>query len=96
MLLDTYETFGCKSGIPTFRYSLIDGVKDGYLVSPTVIDARSQVTTQLLSDQGYAYVEPTSQGEDTSLTLKRKILKTLLFPQYQCHSLQGFHGKRDV
>ncbi|HPV15100.1 MAG TPA: DEAD/DEAH box helicase family protein [Candidatus Cloacimonadota bacterium] len=64
LLLDTYETFGCKSGTPTFRYSLVDGVQDGYLVNPTVIDARSQVTTQLLSDEGYAYVVPTEAGED--------------------------------
>lgn len=25
-LLDTYKTFGCESGNPTFRYSLLDGV----------------------------------------------------------------------
>jgi len=65
LLMDTYETFGCKSGIPTFRYSLVDGVKDGFLVNPTVIDARSNVTTQLLSDEGFKYVETTAQGEDS-------------------------------
>jgi type I restriction enzyme R subunit len=27
-LLSTYQTFGCDSGEPTFRYSLLDGVKD--------------------------------------------------------------------
>ena len=27
LLLDTYRTFGCESGLPTFRYSLLDGVK---------------------------------------------------------------------
>jgi len=26
LLLDTYRTFGCESGQPTFRYSLLDGV----------------------------------------------------------------------
>ena len=31
MLLDTYRTFGCENGIPTFRYSLLDGVKEGFL-----------------------------------------------------------------
>ncbi|MEW6168048.1 MAG: hypothetical protein AB1651_10175 [Pseudomonadota bacterium] len=30
LLLDTYRTFGCESGQPTYRYSLLDGVKDGY------------------------------------------------------------------
>jgi type I restriction enzyme R subunit len=54
VLLDTYRTFGCESGEPTFRYSLLDGVADGYLVNPIVVDARSTVTTQLLSDEGYA------------------------------------------
>src|SRR5438045_745284 len=48
LLLDTYRTFGCENGQPTFRYSLLDGVKDGFLVNPTVVDARTGVTTQLL------------------------------------------------
>src|ERR1039458_9879021 len=48
-LMDTYRTFGCEDGQPTFRYSLLDGVKEGFLVNPTVVDARSEVTTQLLS-----------------------------------------------
>ncbi|PIY71761.1 restriction endonuclease subunit R, partial [Candidatus Roizmanbacteria bacterium CG_4_10_14_0_8_um_filter_33_9] len=53
-LLDTYKTFGCEKSEPTFRYSLVDGVKDGFLVNPIVADARTEITTQLLSDQGYA------------------------------------------
>ena len=35
LLLDTYRTFGCESGEPTFRYSLLDGVYDGVLINPT-------------------------------------------------------------
>lgn len=46
MLLDTYTTFGCEQGIPTFRYTLVDGAKDKILVQPTVIDARTDVTNQ--------------------------------------------------
>jgi type I restriction enzyme R subunit len=34
MMLDTYKTFGCVSGEPTYRYSLIDGVRDGFLINP--------------------------------------------------------------
>ena len=45
LMLDTYRTFGCGSGEPTYRYSLLDGVRDGYLISPTVVDARTEVTT---------------------------------------------------
>lgn len=53
LLLDTYRTFGCEDGQPTFRYSLLDGVKGGFLVNPTVVDARTDVTTQLLSEEGF-------------------------------------------
>lgn len=53
MLLDTYTTFGCESGVPTYRYTLVDGAKDGFLRQPIVVDARTDVTTKLLSEQGY-------------------------------------------
>lgn len=65
-LLDTYVTFGCESGQPTFRYSLTDGVNDPegpFLVNPTVVDARTEITTQLLSDQGYAVHKVTEEVE---------------------------------
>jgi len=58
-----YRTFGCENGQPTFRYSLIDGVKDGFLVNPIVVDARTDITAQLLSDKGYAVVIPLEDGE---------------------------------
>jgi len=66
MLLDTYTTFGCESGIPTYRYTLADGAKDGYLKQPIVIDARTDVTTKLLSEQGYGVMVTvaTSEQED--------------------------------
>jgi type I restriction enzyme, R subunit len=56
-LLDTYVTFGCESGQPTFSYSLLDGVNDPdgpFLVNPIIIDARTNITTKLLSEEGYA------------------------------------------
>jgi type I restriction enzyme, R subunit len=65
MLRDTYATFGCEGGDPTFRYSLIDGVKGGFLVNPRVLDARTEITTQLLSDEGYAVAITTEEGEET-------------------------------
>jgi type I restriction enzyme, R subunit len=64
IMLDTYRTFGCESGQPTFRYSLIDGVNDGYLINPVVADARTDVTTQLLSDKGYSVITFTDVGEE--------------------------------
>jgi type I restriction enzyme R subunit len=64
LLLDTYKTFGCDSGQPTFRYSLIDGVKDGFLINPIVVDARTEITTQLLSDKGYSVLTFVDNEED--------------------------------
>jgi type I restriction enzyme, R subunit len=62
-LLDTYKTFGCESGTPTFRYSLIDGVKEGYLLNPVVVDARTEITTELLAEQGYSVIVENQEGE---------------------------------
>ncbi|QDC36027.1 DEAD/DEAH box helicase [Sphingobium fuliginis ATCC 27551] len=60
MMLDTYRIFGCEGGEPTFRYSLLDGVRDKFLINPYVIDARTEITTQLLSDEGFV-VETTDE-----------------------------------
>ncbi len=66
IMLDTYRTFGCESGEPTFRYSLLDGVRDGVLVNPTVVDARTDVTTELLSEEGFvvSFIDEET-GEET-------------------------------
>lgn len=67
-LLDTYKTFGCESGTPTFRYSLIDGVRDGYLLNPVVVDARTEITTELLADEGYSVLQENEDGERVEQT----------------------------
>lgn len=61
-LMDTYKTFGCESGEPTFRYDLVAGVKDGYLINPVVVDARTEITSQLLSDQGLSLHRTDDEG----------------------------------
>lgn len=75
MLRDTYTTFGCEGGDPTFRYSLLDGVKDGFLINPWVVDARTEITTQLLSDEGYAVALATEEGEVTETFISRDFEK---------------------
>ncbi len=72
LLLDTYRTFGCESGQPTFRYSLLDGVKDGFLLNPTVVDARTDVTTQLLSEEGFVVSFIDETGEDLEEAYKQR------------------------
>lgn len=77
-LLDTYKTFGCESGQPTFRYSLIDGVNDPegpYLVNPTVVDARTEITTQLLADKGYAVMVQSEDEEEEETYFARDFEK---------------------
>ncbi len=72
MLLDTYRTFGCESGTPTFRYALLDGVADGFLTNPHAVDARTNITTKLLSEQGYAALTTNDEGEITEQCFTRK------------------------
>ncbi len=64
MLLDTYTTFGGADGKPTYQYSLVHGVKDGFLVNPFVVDARTEITTQLLSEQGYSVSKKNEDGNE--------------------------------
>ena len=81
LLLDTYRTFGCKSGQPTFRYSLLDGVRDGVLINPTVVDARTDVTTQLLSDEGFVATFTDDTGEDQEETYKQREFEKRFFSE---------------
>lgn len=79
LLLDTYRTFGCDDGQPTFRYSLLDGVKEGFLINPTVVDARSEITTQLLSEDGFVVEFKDDQGDDQKETFKQREFEKRFF-----------------
>ena len=79
LLLDTYRTFGCDDGQPTYRYSLLDGVKDGFLINPTVVDARSDITTQLLSEDGFVAEFKDDQGEDQKESFKQREFEKRFF-----------------
>lgn len=81
MLLDTYTTFGCEDGKPTYQYSLLHGVKDGFLVNPCVVDARTEITTQLLSDEGYTVEITDDDGEETSTTFSQRDFEKKLFSE---------------
>ncbi len=80
MLLDTYHTFGCDNGIPTFRYSLLEGVKDGFLINPLVVDARTDITTQLLSDEGYTVITE-DDSEESEETFKQSDFEKKFFSE---------------
>jgi type I restriction enzyme R subunit len=79
LLLDTYRTFGCESGQPTFRYSLLDGVKEGYLINPTVVDARTEITTTLLSEEGFVVSFTDDAGDDQQQAFKQREFEKRFF-----------------
>ena len=79
LLRDTYRTFGCESGEPTFRYSLLDGVKDGYLINPTVVDARTDVTTQLLADKGFVVSFTDDTGDEHEEAFRQREFEKRFF-----------------
>ena len=81
LLLDTYRTFGCESGEPTFRYSLLDGVSDGHLINPRVVDARTEVTTQLLADKGFVVSFTDDEGEQQQEAFKKRDFEREFFSE---------------
>ncbi|MGC9258689.1 MAG: DEAD/DEAH box helicase family protein [Phycisphaerae bacterium] len=73
---DTYNYFGCKPGFPTFRYDIVDAVKDPegpFLCLPKIIDLRSDITTQALADSGWAVVINEQEENFKIKDLERKI-----------------------
>ncbi len=79
LLLDTYRTFGCENSQPTYRYTLLDGVKEGYLINPTVVDARTEITTELLSKEGFVVSFTDDNGEDQQEAFKQREFEKRFF-----------------
>ena len=79
LLLDTYRTFGCANSQPTFRYLLLEGVRDGYLINPTVVDARTEITTELLSQEGFVVSFTDDAGEDQQEAFKQREFEKRFF-----------------
>jgi type I restriction enzyme R subunit len=79
ILVDTYKTFGCEPGHPTFSYDLEKGANDGYLIKPTLVDARTEITTQLLSDAGYSIRFSNETGAEVSEAFKQKDFERKVF-----------------
>lgn len=101
LLLDTYRTFGCDDGTPTFRYSLLDAVRAKpapYLVNPVALDARTEITTQMLA-KGYAVkVEASEDGQETELVFEGRDFERTFFSDETNRSFVDCflnHAKRD-
>ena len=75
LLLDTYRTFGSDDDKPTFRYTLLSAVQHvpPYLCNPVTLDARTDITTQMLSDEGYAVTVPANEdGQEQEVVLGKR------------------------
>jgi type I restriction enzyme R subunit len=75
-LRDTYHYFGCEPGQPTFRYDIIDAVKDPegpFLCLPKIIDCRSDITTQALQEAGWTVVINEQEDNFKIQDLERKV-----------------------
>ena len=81
LLLDTYKTFGCESGEPTFKYGLIKGVEDGHLVNPIVVDGRTNITTRLLSEKGYEIQYEDENGEENEKIYRSRHFEKKFFSE---------------
>jgi len=79
LLIDTYKTFGCKPGHPTFSYDLERGANEGYLIKPTLVDARTEITTELLSENGYSVRVINEAGEEVEETFNQKDFERNVF-----------------
>lgn len=70
-LRDTYYAFGLTPGEPTFEYTMQQAIADGYLVMPHALDVRTDVTAQLMSDEGFQVtVADYESGEDIDLSFR--------------------------
>src|SRR6266404_3496179 len=75
-LRDTYHYFGCKPGFPTYRYDIIDAVRDPegpFLCLPKIFDVRSDITTQALDESGWAVFVNEQEESFKIQDLERKI-----------------------
>ena len=82
-LRDTYLAFGLPPGEPTYAYTIAQGVTDGYLVGPTAVDVRTEVTRQLMSDEGYqvTLADYENGGDDFEMTYRAgDFARTFLSP----------------
>ena len=73
---DTYHYFGCQPGFPTYRYDIVDAVKDPegpFLCLPKIFDLRSDITTKALEESGWSVVINEQEENFKIRDLERKI-----------------------
>jgi type I restriction enzyme, R subunit len=95
-LRDTYNYFGCAPGLPTFRYDILDAVKDPegpFLCTPKIYDIRSEITTKALEENGWTVIVNEQEENYKVKDLERKIF-TPERNRVMCESFLK-HAQRD-
>ena len=103
MMRDTYKHFGCESGEPTYRFTISDGVKAGFLVPPKIYRMISLITSEALSEEGWnaeidgeEYTYYISQLEKKIMIPKRNELMCKQFLENAIKVPDGSTGKTIV
>jgi len=97
---DTYKYFGCDISTPTYRYTIQDGVRDGYLTPPKIARMVSIITKEAVSEEGWKieidgedYTYRISQLEKKVLIPKRNELICRQFLANALKTPEGTIGK---
>src|SRR3990167_4532575 len=97
---DTYKHFGCDMSTPTFRYTIQDGVREGFLVAPKIARMVSLITKEAVSEEGWKieidgedYTYRISQLEKQVLIPKRNELICRQFLENALKTPDGAIGK---
>lgn len=100
VMRDTYKHFGCEPGIPTFRYTIQDGVKDKFLVPAKILRMVSLITKEACSEEGWdveidgeSFNYRISQLEKKVLIPRRNELLCAQFLQNAMKASDGSIGK---
>jgi type I restriction enzyme R subunit len=91
---DTYRYFDCEDGIPTYRYTIQDGSKDGFLVEPVYRKAKTSLTYQALTNEGITSLDDVELEEGTSLKI-RDLERKVYFPKRNEAMMREFLDQAD-
>lgn len=99
-LRDTYHYFGCEPGRPTFRYDIVDAVRDlegPFLCLPKIFNIKSDITTQALSEKGWAVTiderEENYKISDLERTIFTPARNRLICEKFLEHAQKDPEGK---
>lgn len=85
---DTYTYFECSAGVPTYRYSIQDGVKDGYLVPANHHKMNTNITQKALGEE-LTQIQDIELESETSLKIS-DLERKVSFPRRNQAMMQEF------